>query len=218
MVRFEITLLILLLPMCGLAQLPHGVPAGMVEEIECSKLPDSPGALLRLSAQDHANLEHAEQNGLSARSESLQSRAPAPKSYETEPYHWKGLLLQSFAFNMLSNATRIITADQSDRHLLLNKPYWSDYWASLQQFNMRRWNDGDSIKVNYIGHPMEGAIAGISRYRTIRGDASCRFRASANIGTADFARSFGSLCIRPTGRWGQPERLPSLIKAASRIR
>ena len=61
---------------------------------------------------------------------------------------------------MLSNATRIITADQTDRHVLLNKPYWSDYWASLQQFNMRRWNDGDSIKVNYIGHPMEGAIAG----------------------------------------------------------
>jgi hypothetical protein len=53
-----------------------------------------------------------------------------------------------------------MTADQSDRHKLLNKPYWSDYWASLQQFNMRRWSDGDSIKVNYIGHPMEGAIAG----------------------------------------------------------
>jgi hypothetical protein len=61
---------------------------------------------------------------------------------------------------MVSNATRIITANQDDRHLLLNKPYWSDYWASLQQFNMRRWNDGDSIQVNYIGHPMEGAIAG----------------------------------------------------------
>jgi hypothetical protein len=30
----------------------------------------------------------------------------------------------------------------------------------VQQFNMRRWNDSDSIKVNYIGHPMEGAIAG----------------------------------------------------------
>jgi hypothetical protein len=77
-----------------------------------------------------------------------------------EPYHWKGLILQSFAFDMLSNATRVITANQSDRHNLLNKPYWSDYWASLQQFNMHRWNDGDSIKVNYIGHPMEGAIAG----------------------------------------------------------
>jgi hypothetical protein len=84
----------------------------------------------------------------------------SPHPEVREPYHWKGLLLQSFAFDLLQNATRIITADQNDRHILLNKPFWSDYWASLQQFNMRRWNDGDSFKVNYIGHPMQGAIAG----------------------------------------------------------
>jgi hypothetical protein len=77
-----------------------------------------------------------------------------------EPYHWKGLILQTFSFSFLENGVRIMTANQSDRHLLLNKPYWSDYWASLGQFNMRRWNDGDSIPVNYIGHPMQGAIAG----------------------------------------------------------
>ena len=53
-----------------------------------------------------------------------------------------------------------MTADQHDRHILLNKPFWSDYWASMHQYNMRRWNDGDSIPVNYVGHPMEGAIAG----------------------------------------------------------
>jgi hypothetical protein len=77
-----------------------------------------------------------------------------------EPFHWKGLLLQSLSFELLQNVTRIMTADQKDRHILLNKPFWSDYWASLNQFNMRRWNDGDSIKVNYIGHPMQGAISG----------------------------------------------------------
>jgi len=77
-----------------------------------------------------------------------------------EPYHWKGLLMQSFAFDLLQNVTRVMTADQHDRHLLLNKPFWSNYWASLQQFNMGRWNDGDSFKVNYIGHPMQGAISG----------------------------------------------------------
>lgn len=79
---------------------------------------------------------------------------------EREPFHWKGLILQSLSFEMLQNGTRVITASQKDRRLLLNKPYWSDYWASLQQFNWRRWNDGDSFPVNYIGHPMEGAIAG----------------------------------------------------------
>jgi hypothetical protein len=89
-----------------------------------------------------------------------QSTKPISQYGGREPFHWKGLLLQSFAFDMLQNATRVMTAGQHDRHILLNKPFWSDYWASLGQFNMRRWNDGDSFKVNYIGHPMEGAIAG----------------------------------------------------------
>ncbi len=84
---------------------------------------------------------------------------PTPPG-QPEPYHWKGLILQSFSFNSLENGVRIMTANQHDRHLLLNKPYWSDYWASLAQFNMRRWNDGDAFPVNYIGHPMEGAISG----------------------------------------------------------
>jgi hypothetical protein len=90
----------------------------------------------------------------------MQSRKAEPASVAEEPYHWKGLLLQSFAFNALEDGVRVMTANQSDRHILLNKPFWSDYFASLQQFNMRRWNDGDSIPVNYIGHPMQGAISG----------------------------------------------------------
>jgi hypothetical protein len=126
------------------------------------ELPDSPGALLDLTPiqLDLTTIQRdVPRGGPHVSADSGQSRFEAHSS-EEEPYHWKGLLLQSFAFDMLQNATRIITADQNDRHLLLNKPYWSDYWASLQQFNMRRWNDGDSISVNYIGHPMEGAIAG----------------------------------------------------------
>ncbi len=89
-----------------------------------------------------------------------QSKAGQPTATGQEPYHWKGLLLQSFAFLMLEHGPRVLTADAADRHLLLNKPLWSDYWASLGQFNMHRWNDGDSFAVNYIGHPMQGAISG----------------------------------------------------------
>jgi hypothetical protein len=122
---------------------------------EEGELPDSPGALLDLTPIQRDVVRA----GPHVSVDSGQSRV-VPLSPEEEPYHWKGLLLQSFAFDMLQNATRVMTADQNDRHLLLNKPYWSNYWASLQQFNMRRWNDGDAISVNYIGHPMEGAIAG----------------------------------------------------------
>src|ERR1700761_5371699 len=142
-----------------------------------SELPDAPSTLRRNSPSAVSGTPKFSYEtptvgeGFEARGEDVavafspakrepQSRTGRPGTEMGEPYHWKGLILQSFAFDMLSNATRIITADQSDRHLLLNKPYWSDYWASLQQFNMHRWNDGDSIKVNYIGHPMEGAIAG----------------------------------------------------------
>jgi hypothetical protein len=159
MFRFDITLLILSLPVYGLAQGSNAMPVmeegTTIEKTAWSELPDSPGALHGVfKASGYLRGDEIVSTDIHK-----QSRAPATDS-ATEPYHWKGLLLQSFAFNMMQNATRIITADQNDRHLLLNKPYWSDYWASLQQFNMHRWNDGDSIKVNYIGHPMEGAIAG----------------------------------------------------------
>lgn len=83
-----------------------------------------------------------------------------PLSAPREPYHWKGLLLQSLAFQGLQHGPRIAAADAADRHLLLNKPFWSNYRASLGQYNMRRWNDGDSFVVNYVGHPMQGAISG----------------------------------------------------------
>jgi hypothetical protein len=89
-----------------------------------------------------------------------QAHTPPGTPPEKEHYHWKGLILQSFAFESLEDGVRIMTANQHDRQLLLNKPYWSDYFASLGQFNMRRWNDGDSIPVNYIGHPFQGAISG----------------------------------------------------------
>ncbi len=78
----------------------------------------------------------------------------------SEPFHWKGLLLQSFAFQSMENGVRIMTADQRDRHNLLDKPFWANYRNSLGQFNMGRWNDGDDFMVNYVGHPVQGAITG----------------------------------------------------------
>jgi hypothetical protein len=150
-IRFAIAILLAVLPGCGVAQ---RLDAASEQGVWLTDRGES------LGAPKTARIEPMVWNEFAEVKTTDQSRAPASQSEATEPYHWKGLLLQSFAFDMLSNATRIITADQDDRHLLLNKPFWSDYWASLQQFNMRRWNDGDSIKVNYIGHPMEGAIAG----------------------------------------------------------
>ncbi len=78
---------------------------------------------------------------------------------KSKHYHWGGLLAQSLFFNVIENGFRAASDDQI-RNLLANKPFWHDYAASLRRFNMRRWNDGDDFLVNYIGHPMQGAVSG----------------------------------------------------------
>ena len=66
--------------------------------------------------------------------------------------------MQSFEFSAAEDMFRLAT-DNTLRSLTVDKPFWHDYISSLQQFNMRRWNDGDDFLVNYVGHPMQGGIA-----------------------------------------------------------
>jgi hypothetical protein len=89
-----------------------------------------------------------------------------PRPEQPEHYHWSGLIAQSFYFNSIESAFRIASDDQI-RYLLATKPFWHDYWASMKQFNMRRWNDGDEFLVNYVGHPMQGSV---SSYIEIQND------------------------------------------------
>jgi hypothetical protein len=39
------------------------------------------------------------------------------------------------------------------RYLTADKPFWHDYIASLKQWNMHRWSDGDDFLVAYVGPP-----------------------------------------------------------------
>jgi hypothetical protein len=75
-----------------------------------------------------------------------------------EKYHWSGLIAQSLFFNVFESSWRMASDDQI-RRLVARKPFWHDYFASIRQFNMGRWNDGDPFIVNYVGHPMQGAVA-----------------------------------------------------------
>ena len=74
------------------------------------------------------------------------------------PYNWHGLLAQSLFFNVVENTFRAFS-DVQMQVMLAKKPFWHDYFASTKQFNMRRWNDGDDFLVNYVGHPLQGAVA-----------------------------------------------------------
>lgn len=70
----------------------------------------------------------------------------------------RGLLWQSLAFIGTENTFRLIT-DHNMRHLTADAPYWHNYIQSLQQWNMRRWWDGDDFLVDDIGHPMQGGVS-----------------------------------------------------------
>ncbi len=73
--------------------------------------------------------------------------------------HWRPALWQSLEFLVVEQTFRI-SDDSYARHLLIHKPFWHDYLASANDFDMDRWGDGDNFLVNYVGHPMEGAVAG----------------------------------------------------------
>jgi len=70
--------------------------------------------------------------------------------------HWKPVVLQSARFLLVMHAFRLAT-EPSTRAELGGK-FWDDYCDSV--LGTGGWRDGDPKLVNYIGHPMEGAVSG----------------------------------------------------------
>jgi hypothetical protein len=76
-----------------------------------------------------------------------------------ERFHLRAALLQSLGFLVLEHGFRF-ASDPYLRYLVFHKPFWNDYLASADNFQMNRWGDGDDFLVNYIGHPLEGSVSG----------------------------------------------------------
>ena len=72
---------------------------------------------------------------------------------------WKPMVVQTLEFTVFEHAWRAAW-DPGLRYLIAHKPFWHDYGASLTDYHMENWSDGDDFLVNDIGHPMEGAVYG----------------------------------------------------------
>ncbi len=83
-------------------------------------------------------------------SEQVEIAGPAPG------VHWKRLLWQSSMFLGMQHAFRIAT-EPGTRAGLKGK-FWPEYGRAVG--NMHGWSDGDPFLVNYVGHPMQGAVSG----------------------------------------------------------
>jgi hypothetical protein len=68
---------------------------------------------------------------------------------------WKPLFKDSFRFLLLENAFRYAT-ERATRDP--DVPYFRGYLDAVGA--LHGWADGDEFYVNYVGHPMQGAVAG----------------------------------------------------------
>jgi hypothetical protein len=91
------------------------------------------------------------------------SEVPKPQGVQ-----WKSLMNQSFRFLMIENAFRYATeAGTRDPDV----PFFQGYADAVGA--LHGWADGDPFYVNYVGHPMQGAVSGYlwslndTRYRYV---------------------------------------------------
>jgi hypothetical protein len=87
---------------------------------------------------------------------------PAPDDSGPPGVKWKPLLKQSLGFLLIENTFRFATeAATRDSDL----PYFKGYVDAVGA--LHGWSDGDPFFVNYVGHPMQGAV---SAYLWIQND------------------------------------------------
>ena len=81
--------------------------------------------------------------------------------------NWRGVLGQSFRFLLVQQAFRYST-EAATRSPHQN--FFDGYRNSVT--NLHGWADGDPFIVNYVGHPMQGAVSG---YIWVQNDGRYRF-------------------------------------------
>jgi hypothetical protein len=78
------------------------------------------------------------------------------RSEKPSGFRWGPALGQSLLFLSAEHATRL-AFDPPSRTAFSGK-FWKEYVASLREVN--QWGDGNPNFINYLGHPMQGSVAG----------------------------------------------------------
>ena len=86
----------------------------------------------------------------------------APAAPETQGFHWRRSLMESFTFLVIEQAY-VVHSDFGWVVIENGVPfnhYWRDYMHSLSTWVHSGWNDGDPNWYGYVGHPIQGALTG----------------------------------------------------------
>ena len=84
------------------------------------------------------------------------SRVVESRSKDENSVDWKGLTNDSWRFLAVMQGHRL--AREHGTREGLKGPFWDNYASAIE--NLHGWADGDEFYVNYLGHPMQGAVSG----------------------------------------------------------
>jgi hypothetical protein len=90
------------------------------------------------------------ETGIPAKDAFIESRTPPQPGTD-----WRRLSRDSIQFMLVMNMFRIAT--EPGTRAALHNPLFSGYVKAIS--NVHGWDDGDEFYVNYIGHPMQGAVS-----------------------------------------------------------
>lgn len=96
---------------------------------------------------------------------------PVPVVGETKKkprVHWRNLFADSLRFLAVQHAFRLSYEDVTRRYLVTG-PFFRDWFDSVD--GLAGWGDRDVFLVNYVGHTMQGAVAG---YIWVQNDESSK--------------------------------------------
>jgi hypothetical protein len=149
-----------------------------------------------------------------------------PRNIEDGSFRWGAAIQQSLRFLAIQHAFRMGTEEGSRAEI--KGKFFKDYFATLKR--IRTWHDGDPFIVNYIGHPMMGAVSGYIQVqndpRGIRQEVgfnkeyfksrlkafgwSALYSTQFELGPLGEA-AFGNVGIRPTKTWKYPMGYVDLV-------
>jgi hypothetical protein len=93
--------------------------------------------------------------------------AKPPDNNGDQRTQWKPMLAQATTFLWIQHTFRFLT--EPGTRAELKGPFFADWFTSVK--NTRGWHDGDEFLVNYIGHPMQGAV---TNYIYVQNDPKSR--------------------------------------------
>jgi len=82
---------------------------------------------------------------------------PVADTAPTGSLHLGAVIRDSLMLLAVEHGVRIVGQEKTRREL--GGPFWADYRRSVRVPDS--WEDGDNWFVNYVGHPMHGAAAGL---------------------------------------------------------